>query len=155
MTDIYDKEKRSLIMSKISDRDSRMEISVRKALFSAGLRYRKNVKSLPGKPDIVLPRYKVVVFTHGCFWHGHEECKASKLPESRRDFWEKKIKGNIERDKRNISLLERNRWKVIVLWQCELKNELKRRERLATLISEIKGRRGEPFPSLKDSGRTV
>ncbi len=139
MTDIYDKSKRSQIMSKISDRDSRMEIYVRKALFSAGLRYRKNVKSLPGKPDIVLPKYKTIIFTHGCFWHGHEGCKASKLPESRRDFWENKIKDNIERDKRNISLLERNGWKVIVLWQCELNNELKRHKRLATLISEIKG----------------
>ena len=126
-------------MSLISDRDSRMEISVRKALFSAGLRYRKNVKSLPGKPDIVFPKYKVVVFTHGCFWHGHEGCKASKLPESRRDFWENKIKDNIKRDKRDISLLKRMGWKVIVLWQCELKNESNRRERLAKLISEIQG----------------
>jgi len=137
--DIYSKAKRSEIMSLISDRDSRMEISVRKALFSAGLRYRKNVKSLPGKPDIVFPKYKVVVFTHGCFWHGHEGCKASKLPESRRDFWENKIKDNIKRDKRDISLLKRMGWKVIVLWQCELKNESNRRERLAKLISEIQG----------------
>lgn len=139
MPDIYSKAKRSEIMSLISDRDSRMEISVRKALFSAGLRYRKNVKALSGKPDIVLPKYKTVIFTHGCFWHGHSGCKASKLPESRRDFWGNKIKDNIERDKRNISQLEHSGWKVIVLWQCELKNELKRRERLATLISEIKG----------------
>ena len=139
MPDIYSKAKRSEIMSLISDRDSRMEISVRKALFSAGLRYRKNVKSLPGKPDIVFPKYKVVVFTHGCFWHGHEGCKASKLPESRRDFWENKIKDNIKRDKRDISLLKRMGWKVIVLWQCELKNESNRRERLAKLISEIQG----------------
>lgn len=126
-------------MSHISGRDSRMEISVRKALFSAGLRYRKNVKSLPGKPDVVLSRYKTVIFTHGCFWHGHAECKASKLPDSRRDFWENKIKDNIERDKRNIQLLERNEWKVIILWQCELNNESKRHDRLIRLISEIKG----------------
>ena len=126
-------------MSHISGRDSRMEISVRKALFSKGLRYRKNVKSLPGKPDIVLPKYKTVIFTHGCFWHGHEGCKASKLPESRRDFWENKIKDNIERDKRNIQLLERNEWKVIILWQCELNNESKHHDRLIRLISEIKG----------------
>ena len=139
MADIYSKSKRSEIMSHISGRDSRMEISVRKALFSAGLRYRKNVKSLPGKPDVVLSRYKTVIFTHGCFWHGHAECKASKLPDSRRDFWENKIKDNIERDKRNIQLLERNEWKVIILWQCELNNESKRHDRLIRLISEIKG----------------
>jgi len=138
--DIYSKAKRSEIMSLISDRDSRMEISVRKSLFSAGLRYRKNVKSLPGKPDIVLSKYKAVIFTHGCFWHGHKRCKASKLPESRRDFWENKIKDNIERDKRNINLLERMGWKVIVIWQCELRNESKRQARLTTLVSEIKGR---------------
>jgi len=139
MADIYEPEKRSEIMSHISDRDSRIEISVRKALFSTGLRYRKNVKSLPGKPDIVLPKYKTIIFIHGCFWHGHAECKASKLPDSRRGFWENKIKDNIERDKRNIQLLERNEWKVIILWQCELNNESKRHDRLIRLISEIKG----------------
>ncbi|MFC1899553.1 very short patch repair endonuclease [Chloroflexota bacterium] len=139
MADIYTKTKRSQIMSHISDRDSKMEISVRKALFSAGFRYRKNVKSLPGKPDIVLPKYKTVIFTHGCFWHGHEGCKASKLPETRREFWENKIRDNVERDKRNINPLEQNGWKVIVLWQCELNNELKHRRKIAELIGEIKG----------------
>jgi DNA mismatch endonuclease (patch repair protein) len=136
--DIYSKAKRSEIMSHISDRDSRMEISVRKALFSAGLRYRKNVKSLPGKPDIVLPRYKTVIFTHGCFWHGHEGCKASKLPESRRDFWEKKIRENVERDKRDIAKLKRSGWKVIVVWRCELNSKRKREIRFKALIDEVK-----------------
>lgn len=139
MTDIYSKTKRSEIMSNISDRDSRMEISVRKALFSTGLRYRKNVKSLPGKPDVVLPKYKTVVFLHGCFWHGHEGCKASKLPESRTEFWEKKIRENVERDKRTAEELKHNGWKVIIVWQCELNNERKRQDRLARLINEIKG----------------
>jgi DNA mismatch endonuclease (patch repair protein) len=138
MADIYSKSKRSEIMSLISDRDSRMEISVRKALFSAGLRYRKNVKSLPGKPDIVLPKYKVVVFTHGCFWHGHEGCKASKLPESRRDFWEKKIKDNIERDQRDIESLKQQGWRVIIIWQCEINNAHKRQKRVESLIDEIR-----------------
>ncbi len=137
MTDIYSKKKRSLIMSKISDRDSRMEISVRKALFSAGLRYRKNVKSLPGKPDILLPKYKTVIFTHGCFWHGHG-CKASKLPETRRDFWEKKIGENIKRDGGDIEELRRQGWHGIIVWQCELSNIWKRQDRLARLVNEIK-----------------
>ena len=138
MTDIYTKSKRSQIMSKISDRDSKMEVFIRKALFAKGFRFRKNDTSLPGKPDIVLPRHKTIIFTHGCFWHGHEECKASKLPESRRDFWEKKIKDNIERDKRNSNLLQRNGWKVITLWQCELNTERKRQARLNTLVDEIR-----------------
>ncbi len=125
-------------MSKISDRDSKMEIFVRKALFAKGFRFRKNDTSLPGKPDIVLPKYKTIIFTHGCFWHGHKDCKASKLPESRRDFWERKIKDNIERDKRNTKLLEQNGWKVIVIWQCALNSERKRQETLATLIKEIR-----------------
>lgn len=138
MPDIYSKAKRSEIMSHISDRDSKMEISVRKALFSAGLRYRKNVKSLPGKPDIVLPRYKTVIFTHGCFWHGHEGCKASKLPETRRAFWENKIQENAERDKRDIEKLKQQGWKVIVVWRCELSSTLKRQARLKSLIDKIK-----------------
>ncbi len=138
MTDKYNKQKRSQIMSKISGKDSKMEILVRRSLFSQGLRFRKNVKSLPGKPDILLPKYKTIIFLHGCFWHGHEECKASKLPESRRDFWEKKIKDNIERDKRNSNLLQRNGWKVITLWQCELNTERKRQARLNTLVDEIR-----------------
>lgn len=138
MTDIYDRNKRSQIMSKISDRDSKMEVSIRKALFARGFRFRKNDISLPGKPDIVLPRYKTIIFTHGCFWHGHEGCKASKLPESRRDFWEKKIKDNIERDKRNSNLLQRNGWKVITLWQCELNTKRKLQVRLNTLVDEIR-----------------
>lgn len=138
MTDIYSKTERSQIMSKISDRDSKMEVSIRKALFAKGFRFRKNDTSLLGKPDIVLPKYKTIIFTHGCFWHGHEGCKASKLPESRRDFWGKKIKDNIERDKRNSNLLQRNGWKVITLWQCELNTERKRQARLNTLVDEIR-----------------
>jgi len=121
MTDIYSKQKRSKIMSKISGKESKPEILVRKFLFTNGFRYRKNDKRYPGKPDIVLPRYKTVIFIHGCFWHGHN-CKAGKLPETRKEFWEEKIKGNIERDKRNKSELEKLGWNVIIIWQCELKN---------------------------------
>lgn len=125
-------------MSKISDRDSKMEIFVRKGLFAEGFRYRKNDKSLPGKPDIVLPRYKTVIFTHGCFWHGHNGCKASKLPETKKDFWQKKIDENIQRDEKNVEELKQKGWKVIVIWQCEINNNQKRRERFMLLINEIK-----------------
>lgn len=139
MVDIYEPAKRSAIMSRVSNRDSKIEICVRRALFSAGLRYRKNVRALPGTPDIVLPRYKTIIFTHGCFWHGHNECKASRLPDSRRGFWEDKIKDNVARDKRNIELLDDDGWRVIILWQCEISSESRRRDILTKLIHDIKG----------------
>lgn len=93
--DVFSKSKRSDIMSKVSGKDTKPEILVRKFLFSKGFRYRKNVKDLPGKPDIVLPKYKAIIFVHGCFWHGHESCEAAKLPTSNIDYWTEKIASNI------------------------------------------------------------
>jgi DNA mismatch endonuclease (patch repair protein) len=124
-------------MSKISGKETKPEILVRKFLFSHGFRYRKNVKKLPGKPDIVLSKYKSVIFVNGCFWHGHS-CKAAKLPNTRREFWETKIGNNIERDKNNYTELSNLGWKVIVIWQCELKNKELRQNRLFNLIQQIK-----------------
>jgi DNA mismatch endonuclease (patch repair protein) len=135
--DIYSRRKRSEIMSKISGKETKPEILVRKFLFSHGFRYRKNVKKLPGKPDIVLSKYKSVIFVNGCFWHGHS-CKAAKLPNTRREFWETKIGNNIERDKNNYTELSNLGWKVIVIWQCELKNKELRQNRLFNLIQQIK-----------------
>jgi len=120
--DIYSKRKRSEIMSKISGTETKPEILVRKYLFSKGFRFRKNDKRLPGRPDIVLPKYKTVIFIHGCFWHGHH-CKAGKLPETNKDFWENKINSNTERDKKNQHKLEKLGWKIIIIWQCKLKNK--------------------------------
>lgn len=125
-------------MSRISGRETKPEILVRKHLFSKGFRYRKHVKSLPGKPDIVLAKYRSVILIHGCFWHGHEGCRASRLPDTRRDFWEKKIRGNILRDERLTEELKRMDWKVIVVWQCEISSHWKRRERFETLIRQIR-----------------
>ena len=122
MTDIYSKNKRSGIMSKISGKETKYEILVRKFLFEKGFRYRKNDKRLPGRPDIVLPKYKTVIFIHGCFWHGHH-CKAGKLPETNKEFWENKINSNMERDKKNQHKLEKLGWKIIIIWQCKLKNK--------------------------------
>ena len=132
MTDIFPKQKRSEIMSKISGKETKPEILVRKFLFANGFRFRKNDKRYPGKPDIVLPKYKTVIFVHGCFWHGHN-CPAGKLPETRKEFWKEKINGNIERDKRNKIELEKQGWKVITIWQCELKNKEVRNETLINL----------------------
>ncbi|MEO1052238.1 MAG: DNA mismatch endonuclease Vsr [Bacteroidota bacterium] len=130
-------KKRSEIMSKVPQRDSKQEISVRKFLFSHGFRFRKNDKRFPGSPDIVLPKYKTIVFVHGCFWHGHQGCRAAKLPSTRSDFWRAKIERNIERDNRKVAELENLGWKVITVWQCELKNKDLQQDRLNRLIKEI------------------
>lgn len=140
MSDIFSKKKRSDIMSKISGKETKPEILVRKFLFSNGFRYRKNVKELPGKPDIVLPKYKTIIFVHGCFWHGHA-CKAAKLPETNKEFWENKIKSNIIRDEDNTRKLKDSGWLIITVWQCEIKNKISQKERLLLLQKEIIGER--------------
>lgn len=120
MSDIFDKEKRSQIMSKISGKNTLPEMTIRKLLFSMGYRYRLHRKDLPGSPDIVFPGRKKIIFINGCFWHGHD-CKRAALPKSNKDFWESKINGNIERDKINFIKLSDMDWKYLVIWQCEIK----------------------------------
>lgn len=137
MSDIYSKSKRSEIMSHISSKETRPEIIVRKFLFANGFRFRKNVNKLPGKPDIVLPKYKTIIFIHGCFWHGHT-CKRGLLPTTNVEFWKYKIDGNIERDKQNVVELEKRGWLIIIVWQCEIRNIKLQKERLAKLLLEIK-----------------
>jgi DNA mismatch endonuclease (patch repair protein) len=137
MVDIFSKIKRSQIMASISGKETKPEILVRSFLFKQGFRFRKNVKKLPGKPDIVLPKYQTVILLHGCFWHGHKKCKASALPETRKEFWKNKIKSNIDRDKRTIRALKKAGWKVIIIWQCEIKTVIKREKRFEKLIKEI------------------
>lgn len=125
-------------MSKIKGKKTKPEEITRKFLFSKGFKYRINDKRYPGKPDIVLPKYHTIIFIHGCFWHGHENCRAAKLPETNTDFWTKKITDNIVRDKINIQKLRNEGWKVIVVWLCEIKNKSNREKRLELLIDEIK-----------------
>jgi len=137
LTDIYSSEKRSEIMSVISGKETKPEIFIRKYLFSKGFRFRKNDKRFPGKPDVVLPKYKTVIFVNGCFWHGHKGCRSSKLPETNLEFWGKKISDNVIRDQRNTEKLKEDGWKVIVIWQCELKNIIDRANRLELLNDEI------------------
>lgn len=108
-------------MSQIKGKDTKPEEQVRKYLFSQGYRYRKNVSELPGKPDIVLPKYKTCIFINGCFWHKHEGCKYFAWPKNNAEFWKKKITGNVERDLRQQKELRSLGWKVIVIWECELK----------------------------------
>jgi len=136
MTDIYTKQKRSEIMSKISGKETKPEVLVRKFLFANGFRFRKNDTRFPGKPDIVLPKYKTVIFIHGCFWHGHN-CPAGKLPETNKEFWEKKIRDNVLRDKKNIELLKNQGWRVITIWQCEIKNISTREKTFKKLLKKV------------------
>lgn len=136
MVDKFSKETRSRIMSKIRDKDTKPEILVRRYLFSRGLRFRKNDKRYRGSPDIVLPKYKAMVFVHGCFWHLHEGCKYAKIPKSNVDYWKKKLYGNRERDKRNQKELEAMGWNVITVWECELKSD-KRENTLEELYVQI------------------
>ena len=136
MVDRVSKETRSYNMSMIRSKDTKPEILVRSYLFSRGLRFRKNDKRYPGSPDIVLPKYNTVVFVHGCFWHMHDDCKYATMPKSNVDFWKKKLYGNKERDERNQKELEEMGWKVITVWECELKKD-KVEQTLENLYNQI------------------
>ena len=133
MADIHDKQTRTFNMSRIRSKNTKPELLVRKFLFANGLRYRLHDKNLPGKPDIVLPKYKTVVFVHGCFWHGHKNCKYFVIPKTRTDWWLQKINGNVKRDKMNTASLRKLGWTVLKIFECEIKSE----ERLKKLLSGI------------------
>jgi len=123
MADVHEPETRSYNMSQIKGKDTKPEMIVRKFLHSNGFRYRLHVKDLPGKPDLVLPKYNSVIFVHGCFWHAHEGCKYFKIPKTRTEWWKEKLYGNKERDEKHIQELEVMGWNVIVVWECELKSK--------------------------------
>lgn len=135
--DNLSKTLRSYNMSRIRSTNSKPEEIVRKYLFSQGFRYRKNDKRYPGRPDIVLPKYKTVIFINGCFWHKHD-CGRFVWPSSNEDYWRAKIQRNIERDKDNASKLRNAGWNVIVVWECELKKAAAE-ARLSRLAAEIRG----------------
>lgn len=134
--DVHSRETRSYNMSQIRSKNTKPEEIVRKYLFSCGLRYKKNDKRLLGHPDIVLPKHKTVVFVNGCFWHVHEGCKYFKWPESKMDFWKNKLTENKRRDVVKIQALKELGWKVIIVWECELKRD-KQITRLNKLYLEI------------------
>lgn len=137
MADNHSKEVRSMNMSHIRSKNTKPEEMVRKYLFSKGFRYHKNVRKLPGCPDIVLPKYKTVIFVNGCFWHKHD-CPRFVWPSSNQEYWIPKITSNVERDERNYSMLRNEGWTVIIVWECELKKAVAD-ARLEKLINEIKG----------------
>ena len=133
MADNHTPEQRSYNMSMIRGKDTKPEVLVRKYLFSQGFRYRKNVKKLPGTPDIVLKRYNTCIFVNGCFWHKHDGCKYFVWPKSNTEYWQNKIERNVANDFRNYSLLRDHGWKVVVIWECELKNHFE--ETMENVIS--------------------
>ena len=116
-------EQRARNMSAIKSKNTKPEIAVRKLLHSMGYRFRLHRKDLPGSPDIVLPKYKTVIFVHGCFWHRHENCKYASTPKTRQEFWNKKFNENILRDKKNLEILSSLGWKIIIIWECEIRNK--------------------------------
>lgn len=122
MADSVTREKRSWNMSRIRGKDTGIEVLVRKYLFSKGFRFRKNVSTLPGKPDIVLSKYKTVIFVNGCYWHRHPGCKYSYIPKTNLSFWMQKFEKTVENDQKNIGLLKAAGWTVITLWECDIEH---------------------------------
>jgi DNA mismatch endonuclease (patch repair protein) len=136
MTDVHTPEIRSYNMSRIRSTDTKPEVMVRKYLFAHGFRYRKNDKRYPGKPDIVLPKYKTVIFINGCFWHMHANCEKFVMPKSNTEFWEEKLRRNQLNDFKKIRALEEMGWRVIIIWECELAKETFE-DRMQALIEEF------------------
>lgn len=135
MADHLTPEKRSWNMAQIKGKDTAVEVKVRKYLFGQGFRYRKNVNNLPGKPDIVLPKYKAVVFIHGCFWHRHAGCRRATMPKSRTDYWQAKFNKNIQNDIMHKKMLVDAGWKVLTVWECEVNKHFE--ETMERLIRQI------------------
>ena len=135
MVDVVDKATRSRMMSGIQGKNTKPELLVRKYLHGRGLRFRLHAKELPGKPDLVFPKYKVAVFVHGCFWHQHLGCKYAYVPQSNAAFWREKLQSNNERDKIKATALKKLGWRVLVIWECSLNDKS-----LARLALTIQGR---------------
>lgn len=133
MVDVVDKATRSRMMAGVRGKDTKPELIVRSYLHRHGFRYRLHVKDLSGKPDIVLPKYRAVVFVHGCFWHQHPGCKYAVMPSNNKEFWKKKLEGNVTRDKENLKALAEAGWHCLVIWECEASDS----KRLNKLVSDL------------------
>lgn len=121
--DVFDREKRSWIMSRVGNKDTKPEIIVRSIVHRLGYRFRKNSMNLTGCPDIVLVRHRKVIFVHGCFWHGHKHCKRASRPTTNKKFWDDKLDANMLRDKTNSKILKSLGWKILIIWECQIKNQ--------------------------------
>ena len=142
MADRVSKQTRSFIMSRIKSKNTLPELAVRKYLFSLGYRYRLHLRTLPGSPDIVLPKYRVAIQVRGCFWHSHS-CMKGKVPGNNRKYWQKKLSRNKERDKDNDTRLKKMGWDVVTLWECAVMDKVKIRSRMNQLQRKLKGKRDE------------
>lgn len=132
--DVFSKTKRSQIMSRIGGKNTKPEIAVRSLLHKLGYRFRLHRNDLPGRPDIILPKYKKVIFVHGCFWHGHTDCSRSKRPTTNMEFWREKLDKNIERDKATVKDLKQLGWGVLTVWTCEVKETKKLKNKLLSFL---------------------
>ncbi|MCP4221020.1 MAG: DNA mismatch endonuclease Vsr [bacterium] len=131
--DVFDKEKRSNIMSRVKGKNTKPEMRVRSLVHQMGYRFRLHRKNLPGKPDLVFPRHKKIILVHGCFWHGHDGCPKSSRPSTNIEFWQKKLDGNISRDRLNLQKMREAGWQVLVIWECQTKKP----EALEQLLKEF------------------
>lgn len=134
MVDSLDQAARSAHMARVRGKNTRPEMIVRKLVFASGYRYRLHVRKLPGSPDLVFPSRKKVIFVHGCFWHRHDNCAASRIPKSRVEFWSDKLNGNKVRDARNREALIQAGWEVLVIWECELDDLMMLEDRLRIFL---------------------
>lgn len=136
MTDVYPPEKRSAVMRRVKGKDTAPELTVRRALTALGARYRLNRKDLPGSPDIVMPGRRLTIFVHGCFWHGHDCPRGSRVPKANREYWTAKVARNVARDARTSAALSEQGWRVETIWECELKDDAALRARLRSLLAQ-------------------
>ena len=123
MTDIVDSKTRSRMMAAVAQKNTKPEVALRRLLHRSGLRFRLHDPGLPGRPDIVFPKYRAVIFVHGCFWHRHQRCSRTTTPKTRRGFWQQKFEENVRRDRKNVRELEESGWRVFVVWECEVLND--------------------------------
>lgn len=143
MADVVDKATRSRMMSGIKGKNTQPELKVRKYLHGRGLRYKLHANELPGKPDLVLPKFKAVIFVHGCFWHQHVGCKYAAQPQTRAEFWNLKLSENVKRDSYQVAALEEMGWRVFVIWECELQGDTSKLNSLFLNIIQRKGKESQ------------
>jgi DNA mismatch endonuclease (patch repair protein) len=143
MIDSLSAEDRSRHMANIRQANTTPERLLRAGLHRAGLRYRLHRRDLPGRPDIVLPKYSAVIFVHGCFWHQHSGCRLAVIPQTRRDFWLKKFRGNRDRDRRQVAELAHEGWRVLTVWECGVRNPKMRSKSIAAAVRWVRGTSGQ------------
>lgn len=141
MADIVDRRRRSEIMSRIGPRDTVPELAVRRLAHRMRFRFRLHCKDLPGRPDLVFPRYTLAVFVHGCFWHRHKGCANCTMPKTRPEFWRRKFQGNVERDRRSYERLTNLGWRTVIIWECETEDPERLRHALTIALATHSGRR--------------